>query len=377
MHYCLSHGLPALSLAKVSVQGYQCGAAFRKTAPHRRTAEHAQAGARARLRVAVEQAGDGAVVEHFADGAGDQRRDGQHGELREALAGVDRQGVGDHHLAGAGLGQPLGRRIGEHGVGCRDDDILGAGVLEHLDGAGDGSAGVDHVVDQDAGAAFDLADDRLGDGLVRHGEVAALVHEGQRRAAEALGPLLGDADAAGVRGDHRDVVRADAGADVVRQQRDGHEVVHGAVEEALDLRGVQVHAHDAVGAGGLVQIGDQACGDRLAAAALLVLPGVRVERGHHGDALGGGPLERIDHDELFHQPVVQRGGVRLDDEGVGAAHALAGPDVDLAVGEVVGIQGQQLGSELLGDFPRQLRMRAPSGKHQLLLAVCRNFAHFC
>ena len=31
--------------------------------------------------------------------------------------------------------------------------------LEHLDRAGDGSAGVDHVVDQDAGATFDLTDD--------------------------------------------------------------------------------------------------------------------------------------------------------------------------------------------------------------------------
>ena len=258
-----------------------------------------------------------------------------------------------------------------------DDDVLGPGVLEHLDRTGNGAAGVDHVVDQHAGAAFDLADDRLGDGLVRDGQVAALVHEGQRRAAKALGPLFGHPDTAGIRGHDRDVVCRNAGADVVRQQRDGHEVVHGTVEEALDLRGVQVHAHDAVGAGGLVQIGDQPRGDRLTAAALLVLPGVRVERRHHGDALGGGPLERIDHDELFHQPVVQRGGVRLDDEGVGSPHALPGPDVDLAVGEVIGIQGQQLGAELLGDFPRQLRMRAPSGEHQLLLAACRNFAHYC
>ena len=321
------YGMPALSLAKVSVQGYQRRDRFLKPGPPP-----------AGLGLAVEQAGDGAVVEHFTDRAGDQRRDGEHGQLREALVRGDRQRVGDHHFAGAGLGQPAGRRIGEHGVGRGDDDILGAGVLEHLDGAGDGSAGIDHVVDQDAGAAFNLAHDRLGDGLVGHGEVPALVHERQRRAAEALGPLLGHADAAGVRRDDRDLVRADPGADVVGQERNGHQVVHGAVEEALDLGSVQVHTHDAVGAGGLVQIGDEACRDRLAAAALLVLPGVGVERGHHSDALGGGPLERIDHDQLFHEPVVQRGGVRLDDEGVGAADALAGPHVDLAVGEVVGVQ---------------------------------------
>ena len=170
---------------------------------------------------------------------------------------------------------------------------------------------------------------------------------------------------------------ADPGADVVGQERNGHQVVHGAVEEALDLGSVQVYAHDAVGAGGLVQIGDEACRDRLAAAALLVLAGVGVERGHHSDALGGGPLERIDHDQLFHEPVVQRGRVGLDDEGVGASDALAGPHVDLAVGEVVGVQGQQFGAELLRDLLRQLRVRAPRGQHQLLLAVCRNFAHDC
>jgi hypothetical protein len=55
-------------------------------------------------------------------------------------------------------------------------------------------------------------------------------------------------------------------------------VVDRAVEEALDLRGVQVDGHQPVGAGGLEQVGDQPGGDRLAAAVLLVLPGVGVER---------------------------------------------------------------------------------------------------
>jgi len=42
-------------------------------------------------------------------------------------------------------------------VGRGDDDVLRAGVQEHLDGLGDGAAGVDHVVDQDAGAPPDVA----------------------------------------------------------------------------------------------------------------------------------------------------------------------------------------------------------------------------
>ena len=53
-------------------------------------------------------------------------------------------------------------------------------------------------------------------------------------------------------------------------------MVDRAVEEALDLRGVQVDAHEPVGARGLEQVGDEAGGDRLAAAVLLVLPGVAI-----------------------------------------------------------------------------------------------------
>jgi hypothetical protein len=72
-------------------------------------------------------------------------------------------------------------------------------------------------------------------------------------------------------------------------------VVHGPVEEPLDLRGVQVDREDPVGTRGLVEVGDQPGGDRLPAPVLLVLPTVRVERQHHGDPLGGATLKRIHH----------------------------------------------------------------------------------
>ena len=67
-------------------------------------------------------------------------------------------------------------------------------------------------------------------------------------------------------------------------------VIHRTVEEALDLVGVQIHGDDAVRAGGLQQVGNQAGGDRLAAAVLLVLAGVGVEGQDRGDALGGATL---------------------------------------------------------------------------------------
>src|SRR5690349_22176750 len=63
------------------------------------------------------------------------------------------------------------------------------------------------------------------------------------------------------------------------------------------LRGVEVDAHDAVGTGRLEEVGDQAGRDRLAAAALLVLTGVRIERRDDRDPLRARALGRVDRSE--------------------------------------------------------------------------------
>jgi hypothetical protein len=68
-------------------------------------------------------------------------------------------------------------------------------------------------------------------------------------------------------------------------------VIHRAVEEALDLVGVQVDGDDPVCARGLEQVGDQPGRDRLAPAMLLVLPGVGIERQDRGDPLGAAAVD--------------------------------------------------------------------------------------
>ena len=204
-------------------------------------------------------------------------------------------------------------------MGGHDDDALGAGGHAGIGGLDDGAAGVDHVVDEHAGAPLDLTDDAVGLGLVRSGDVTGLMDEGQRHSAQRVRPVLGDLDAAGVRRDHGELARVLV-LDVAGEDRHRDEVVDGAVEVALDLRGVQVDGDDAVGAGGLVQIGDETGGDRFASAVLLVLPGVREERSDDGDALGRSTLERVDHDQLLHQPFVDGSAVGLQDEDVAAAH---------------------------------------------------------
>jgi hypothetical protein len=107
-----------------------------------------------------------------------------------------------------------------------DDDVLRAVLEQQLGGLGDRAAGVDHVVDEDAGLAVDLADDLADLHLVRDVRVAALVDDRQA-AAEAVGPALGDAHAARVRGDDDEVAVAPLRLDVVGEQRQREQVVDG------------------------------------------------------------------------------------------------------------------------------------------------------
>ena len=152
-------------------------------------------------------------------------------------------------------------------------------------------------------------------------------------------------------------------------------MVDGPVEEALDLVGVQVDGHDPVGARGLEQVGDQARRNRFAAAVLLVLPGVGIKRQDRGDPLGASPLERVDHDQLLHQPLVDRRRVRLQDERVAAAYRFVEAHEDLAVGEVArGLRGD-VDVELLGHLLGQLGVRAAREEHQILAVVGPVVAH--
>ena len=62
-------------------------------------------------------------------------------------------------------------------------------------------------------------------------------------------------------------------------------MVNRAVEEALDLRGVEVDRHESVGAGCLEQVRHEPGGNRFTSAVLLILSGVAVEGRDDGDAL--------------------------------------------------------------------------------------------
>ena len=75
------------------------------------------------------------------------------------------------------------------------------------------------------------------------------MHEGQRGIAQVMGPLFRNLYAAGIRGDNRDVIGGVLGLDVIGQDGLSMHVINRAIEEALNLIGVQVHGDDAVRAG--------------------------------------------------------------------------------------------------------------------------------
>jgi hypothetical protein len=231
-------------------------------------------------------------------------------------------------------------------------DVLGAGVEQGLGGVDQGAARIDDVVDEDAGAALDLADDVHHLGLAR--ALAALVDDGQR-AVDPLGNGAGPDHAAHVRRHHHPVGARQPLLDVAHHHGGGEQVVGGDVEEALDLAGMEIEGQDAVGAGLGDEVRHQLGRDRGAAGGAPVLPRVAEVRDHRRDAPGRGPARGVDHDQQLHQVVVRRERGRLDDEHVLAAHVLLELDEDLHVGEApdhaLGERQFEIGRDRLGQGP--------------------------
>ena len=209
-------------------------------------------------------------------------------------------------------------------MGGADVDIASAHSLELLDVGAQGASGVDHVVVDDAGLALDVTDDAhdLGLVVVR----TALVGDGQV-AAEHVGQLLG-----GLGTNHVEVHVVV----VLAKQRQRGQVVNRDIEEALNLALVQVEGDDAVDAGALEQVGDEAGGDGLARAGLAVLAGIAVVGDDGGDGAGGCALGSVGGDEQLHEHVVDvAAGHGLNQEDVGAADGLVVAGVNLTIGELL------------------------------------------
>ena len=84
-------------------------------------------------------------------------------------------------------------------------------------------------------------------------------------------------------------------AEMAHKNGAGEEMIHGDIEEALDLRRMQVTEQSAIGACGGKQIGNELGADGDARAILAVLAGVPVVGHHHRDSGRRGALECVNH----------------------------------------------------------------------------------
>ena len=161
-----------------------------------------------------------------------------------AASGPQRDRVGHDELAQRRLDDALDRRAREHRVRHHREHLAGARVRERARRLGERARRVDHVVDDDAGAALHLADDvhHLAS-LARSRRLSMIASD----RAEAL--RVGRARSTPPASGEMTVTSPDeALAHGAQQHRHREEVVERDVEEALDLPGVEVDAEQAVGA---------------------------------------------------------------------------------------------------------------------------------
>ena len=184
--------------------------------------------------------------------------------------------------------------------------------------------------------------------------------------AQALREVLRARHAAGVGRHHDDLFAFEAlRLEIRAERRRGDEIVDGKIEEPLNLRRVQIERDEAFGARLLDQIRDELGRDRFAAFGFLILLRVAVVRDDGGDAVGRRAAERVDHQEQFHERIVDRVAARgaadrLNDEDFRAAHVLLDLDAALFVLELIDEGAAEARIHSLRDLAREIDVGVPA-----------------
>ena len=121
---------------------------------------------------------------------------------------------------------------------------------------------------------------------------------------------------------------------VAGQGGHGSQRVHGDVEEALQLLGVDIHIDHSRGAQHFQGASYDFGADGFPAVGHAVLAGIGEVGDQHIDPPGRGTAKSIQQQHQFHQVVVYRPGTRLDQKDILVAHQLFNLHMDLAVGQV-------------------------------------------
>ena len=140
-------------------------------------------------------------------------------------------------------------------------------------------------------------------------------------------------------------------------------MVYRDIEESLNLSCVQIHGHYTGRTGCRHQVSDQLGGNRFTAASLAVLTCIAIVRYYTGDMTGRCSLQCVNHDEHFHQIVINRCTGRLNDEAVFAADTFIDHHLNFTIVEFAADGFSKRNSDVVGNFLCQCGVRIP----------CKNF----
>ncbi len=197
-------------------------------------------------------------------------------------------GVGDYEGIDRAFGEPLGGFAVEKGVGAGGYYLLCAQFPQGVGRAHYCAGGVYHVVYHYDILALDLAYHIHDFGNIGLG--AALIYD-RHGYFEHFRHGAGTLHTAHIRSNHDHVAQIVIMAlDIFRNQRLGLEAIHGYIEKALYLVGVQIHGNHPVRPRLIQKIRHQLCRDGYPCLVLSILTGIAVIGDYGVNPACGSPL---------------------------------------------------------------------------------------
>lgn len=249
---------------------------------------------------------------------------------------AERDAVGAHNFGELASIDSMQGVAAKDAVGDDGDDALGSVLHEGLGCLDEGSAGVCHVVDQNALLVLnDPDEDHIGHFV---GSLPLFVDESELE-VEVVCHVGGPFCTSRVGADDHCVGHIDVVANVRLDQRLCHQVVDWHGEEALDLGSVQIEDDDVVGPGGLKHVGHEFGGDWHSSLVFSILAGVGEQGNNRGDPAGRGLFAGINHDQHLHHEIVDMPVAGLEDEDVLVSEGVSTEHGSLGAGQPDSLYG--------------------------------------